>query len=170
MLVCSRIGRGVLLRRVVAAAAAASVCGDCCVSGGGDVGSASRSRSGIAAWSCFATSFICSVVAVLVGTVFSFPSSMTTTGFAHATAPKFCLISPNSFHSSTTSRSASTIASRTSPGNFLPPLRRPHMRRAFSSVAQSTARKGIRFALRMVSRREVAVMMWEEPAVREVNR
>ena len=30
--------------------------------------------------------------------------------------------------------------------------------------------KGILFALRIVSRREVAVMMWEEPAVREVKR
>ena len=40
--------------------------------------------------------------------------------------------------------------------------------RAFSSVAQSRARKGILLALRMVSSREVAVMIWEEPAVREV--
>lgn len=40
--------------------------------------------------------------------------------------------------------------------------------RAFSSVATSIARKGILFAFRMVSSREVAVIMWEEPAVREV--
>jgi hypothetical protein len=40
--------------------------------------------------------------------------------------------------------------------------------RAFSSVAVSMARKGILLALRMVSSREVAVMMWEEPAVRDV--
>jgi hypothetical protein len=40
--------------------------------------------------------------------------------------------------------------------------------RAFSSVAQSIARKGLLLALRIVSSREVAVMIWEDPAVREV--
>jgi hypothetical protein len=41
--------------------------------------------------------------------------------------------------------------------------------RAFSSVAMSTALKGTRLARRIVSRRDVAVTMWEEPAVREVK-
>jgi len=40
--------------------------------------------------------------------------------------------------------------------------------RALSSVAQSTALKGILLAFRIVSIREVAVMMWEDPAVKEV--
>ena len=57
---------------------------------------------------------------------------------------------------------------RTSPGSFRFPARRPHSMRAFSSVATSSAWKGIRLALRIVSRRAVAVMMCEEPAVREV--
>ena len=39
-----------------------------------------------------------------------------------------------------------------------------------SCVAVSKPMKGILFAFRMVSMREVAVMMWEEPAVKEVNR
>lgn len=56
----------------------------------------------------------------------------------------------------------------TKPGNFLFPALLPHNIRAFSSVATSRAWKGIRFALRIVSKREVAVMIWEEPAVREV--
>lgn len=47
----------------------------------------------------------------------------------------------------------------TSPGSFLPFDLLPHSIRAFSSVAQSSARKGILFALRMVSSREVAVMI-----------
>ena len=38
------------------------------------------------------------------------------------------------------------------------------------SVARSMAWKGSLLALRMVSRREVAVTMCEEPAVREVKR
>ena len=56
----------------------------------------------------------------------------------------------------------------TRPGNFLFPALRPHSMRAFSSVATSRAWKGTRFAFRIVSRREVAVMMWEEPAVKDV--
>lgn len=56
----------------------------------------------------------------------------------------------------------------TSPGSFLPLDRLLHSVRAFSSVAQSRARNGILFAFSMVSRREVAVMMWEDPAVRDV--
>ncbi len=42
--------------------------------------------------------------------------------------------------------------------------------RAFSSVAQSRARKGILLALRIVSSLEVAVMIWDDPAVKEVYR
>lgn len=62
----------------------------------------------------------------------------------------------------------------TSPGSFLArpsaalPARRPQSMRAFSSVATSMALKGTRLARRMVSRREVAVMMCLFPAVREV--
>ena len=56
----------------------------------------------------------------------------------------------------------------TSPGNFFPFDLRPHSMRAFSSVATSRALNGILLALRMVSRREVAVIMCEDPAVREV--
>lgn len=61
-----------------------------------------------------------------------------------------------------------TDPNRTRPGSFLPFDLRPHSMRAFSSVAQSMARKGILFALSIVSRREVAVMMCEDPAVNEV--
>lgn len=62
----------------------------------------------------------------------------------------------------------------TSPGSFLTrplsslPARRPHSMRAFSSTAMSRALKGTRLALRMVSSREVAVTMCEEPAVSDV--
>lgn len=56
----------------------------------------------------------------------------------------------------------------TRPGSFLPFDRRPHSMRAFSSVATSIARNGILFAFRMVSSLDVAVRIWEEPAVREV--
>lgn len=56
----------------------------------------------------------------------------------------------------------------TKPGNFLFPALRPHSMRAFSSVATSRAWNGMRFAFKIVSRREVAVVMCEEPAVREV--
>jgi len=62
----------------------------------------------------------------------------------------------------------------TKPGSFLGrPVssfnaRLPHSMRAFSSVATSRALNGILFALRMVSRREVAVTMWDEPEVRDV--
>jgi hypothetical protein len=41
--------------------------------------------------------------------------------------------------------------------------------RAFWSVAISRALKGMRLARRMVSRRDVAVTMCEDPAVREVK-
>lgn len=61
-----------------------------------------------------------------------------------------------------------TLPYLTRPGSFLPLDRRPQSMRAFSSVATSIARNGILFAFRMVSSREVAVMIWEEPAVREV--
>jgi hypothetical protein len=68
-----------------------------------------------------------------------------------------------------------TRPSWTRAGSFLTrplsslPARRPHSMRAFWSTARSTALKGTRLARRMVSRREVAVTMWEEPAVREVK-
>ena len=60
------------------------------------------------------------------------------------------------------------IPYRTNPGSLRPLLRLPQSMRAFSSVATSMARKAILFALRIVSSREVAVMICEEPAVREV--
>lgn len=71
-------------------------------------------------------------------------------------------------------RTPRTRPSWTRPGIFLwrpeasLPARRPQSMRAFSSTAMSIALKGTRLARRMVSRREVAVTMWEEPAVREV--
>ena len=65
-------------------------------------------------------------------------------------------------------RTPTTIPILTSPGNFLFPALRPHNIRAFSSVATSRAWNWIRLAFRIVSRREVAVMIWEEPAVSEV--
>lgn len=49
------------------------------------------------------------------------------------------------------------------------PARRPQSWRARGSTAMSRALKGTRFARRIVSRREVAVTMWAEPAVREVK-
>ena len=61
-----------------------------------------------------------------------------------------------------------TNPSFTSPGSFLCPALRCHNCLAFVSVAVSIAWNGIRLALRIVSMREVAVMMWEEPAVRDV--
>ena len=63
-----------------------------------------------------------------------------------------------------------TMPILTRPGSFRLPARRPHSIRAFSSVATSRAWKEILLALRMVSRRDVAVMMWEEPEVRDVYR
>jgi hypothetical protein len=63
-----------------------------------------------------------------------------------------------------------TCPNFTSPGNFLPLDLLLHVVRAFSSVAQSRARKGILFALSIVSSREVAVIMCDDPAVREVYR
>lgn len=39
-----------------------------------------------------------------------------------------------------------------------------------SCVAVSRPMKGILFALRIVSMRDVAVTIWEEPAVKEVKR
>lgn len=65
-------------------------------------------------------------------------------------------------------RTPTILPNLTKPGSFLPFDFLPHIMRAFSSVAQSSARKGILLAFRMVSRREVAVMIWDEPAVREV--
>ena len=61
-----------------------------------------------------------------------------------------------------------TVPYFTNPGNFLPFDRRPQSFLAASSVATSIARKGILFAFRIVSKREVAVMIWEDPAVSEV--
>lgn len=61
-----------------------------------------------------------------------------------------------------------TNPSFTKPGSFLCPALRCHSCRAFVSVAVSIAWKGILLALRIVSMRDVAVMMWEEPAVSEV--
>lgn len=80
----------------------------------------------------------------------------------------FSLSSPYSFHSSTSSISPTIMPILTSPGNFLFPALRPHSIRAFSSVATSRALNWILFAFSMVSIRDVAVMIWEEPAVREV--
>lgn len=107
--------------------------------------------------------------------------------FAGAEGSTFSLSSPYSFHSSTSSRSyghyqhhstymaiisalptPTIMPILTSPGNFLFPALLPHNIRAFSSVATSSARKGILLALSMVSSREVAVIMCEEPAVRDV--
>ena len=103
--------------------------------------------------------------------------------------PTFALSSPYSFHSSISSKSCCSqvrkglprrkmlaigtptiIPILTSPGSFFLPARRPHSIRAFSSVATSRAWNGILLALRIVSRREVAVMMCDEPAVRDVYR
>ena len=78
------------------------------------------------------------------------------------------LSSPYSFHSSTSSRSPTIMPILTKPGSFLFPALRPHSMRAFSSVATSKAWNWILFAFSMVSMRDVAVMIWEEPAVREV--
>lgn len=108
------------------------------------------------------------------------------------TSPKMSIMassssssSPYSFHSSICSRSwdgqygrmqsvvsrtltATTSLNLTRPGIFFPLDRLCQIRRAFSFVAMSTALKGILFAFRIVSIRDVAVMMWDEPAVREV--
>lgn len=56
----------------------------------------------------------------------------------------------------------------TRPGSFRPLEYLPHNFLAASSVAMSIAWKGILLALRMVSRRDVAVMMCDDPAVRDV--
>jgi hypothetical protein len=61
-----------------------------------------------------------------------------------------------------------TCAYRTRPGSLRPLDLRPQIIRALSSVAVSMARKAILLALRMVSSRDVAVMMWDEPAVSDV--
>ena len=66
------------------------------------------------------------------------------------------------------SQTATTMPILTNPGSFRFPALRPHSIRAFSSVATSRALNGILLALRIVSSRDVAVMMCEEPAVREV--
>ena len=56
------------------------------------------------------------------------------------------------------------------PGNLRPRPRRLHSCRALVSVARSTALNGILCDLSRCSRREVAVMIALEPAVREVSR
>lgn len=112
-------------------------------------------------------------------------------GPAGGTGPMFSWSSPNSFHSSTSSRSCEYVASAqllrsgsnhmvahtpstnpsfTSPGILRLPARLCHSLLAFSSVAVSIAWNGILFAFKMVSRREVAVMICELPAVKEVYR
>ena len=58
----------------------------------------------------------------------------------------------------------------TNAGRRLPLERRPHSLRALSSVAVSMYEKGMRLARRMVSMRDVAVTMCDEPAVSDVNR
>ena len=58
----------------------------------------------------------------------------------------------------------------TKPGSFLPLDRLPHSILAFSSVATSRALNGILLAFNIVSRRDVAVVMCDEPAVSEVYR
>jgi len=63
-----------------------------------------------------------------------------------------------------------TKPSFTNNGSFFPLALLWYSFFASSSVAVSTPLKGILFALRMVSTREVAVIMWEEPAVKEVKR
>lgn len=70
-----------------------------------------------------------------------------------------------------------TYPSLTSTGIFLGlsvtvlfPALLPNNLRACPSVAVSIAWKGILLAFKIVSMRDVAVMMWDEPAVREVNR
>jgi hypothetical protein len=68
------------------------------------------------------------------------------------------------------SRTATTYPSLTNNGSFFPLALRPYNLRASSSVAVSTPLKGMRFALRIVSMRDVAVMMCDEPAVSEVKR
>lgn len=65
---------------------------------------------------------------------------------------------------------ARTFACFTRPGSFFPLERVPHSIRALSSVATSMARNPILLAFKMVSNLEVAVMMCDEPAVREVKR
>lgn len=67
-----------------------------------------------------------------------------------------------------------TEPSCTKPGSFRTrpfaslPARRRHILRALGSVAISIALKGTRLARRIVSRRDVAVTMWDDPAVRDV--
>lgn len=70
----------------------------------------------------------------------------------------------------TAKRTAITKPSLTRAGNFLPRDRRPQRRFADSFVAVSIAIKGILLALRIVSTRDVAVMMCEEPEVKDVKR
>lgn len=63
---------------------------------------------------------------------------------------------------------AITSLNLTNPGILRPFDLLAHSIRALSSVAQSTALKGILFAFKMVSILDVAVMIWDEPAVSEV--
>jgi len=78
-------------------------------------------------------------------------------------------------HGGTLLLTPSTMPSCTSPGNFLIlpdgsfPARLPHSILAFSSTAISTALKGTLLARRIVSSRDVAVTICEEPAVRDVK-
>lgn len=67
-------------------------------------------------------------------------------------------------------RTAITNPSFTSRGSFFPRALRWNSFRAPSSVAVSIYVKGSRLAFRIVSTREVAVTMCEDPAVREVKR
>jgi len=71
-------------------------------------------------------------------------------------------------------RTPSTMPLCTKPGSLRMrppsslPARRPQSMRAFSSVAMSSALKGTRLARRIVSSRDVAVTMCDEPAVSDV--
>ena len=104
--------------------------------------------------------------------------------------PMFSFSSPNSFHSSISSKSCHGVSSLslschtlqshahtpitkpsfTNPGSFFLAALRCHNLRAFSSVAVSIAWNGILLALRIVSSLDVAVMICDEPAVNDVNR
>ncbi len=65
---------------------------------------------------------------------------------------------------------AITKPSLTSKGSFFPRPLRPNSFRADSLLAVSMYENGMRAFLRMVSMRDVAVIMCEEPAVRDVKR
>lgn len=102
--------------------------------------------------------------------------------------PSASLISSYSFHSSISSmpcvlyqpgcpkkmlssvRTPSTYPSLTISGSFFPLALRWNSFFASSSVAVSLYVNGILFAFRMVSMRDVAVIMCEDPAVKDVKR